>query len=944
MSRAHIVHVALIALGGFTCSKFSNAVDAPRLNVDAFGDPLPAGSTARIGSSRLRHTGGTRDVAFSADGRLIISLGGDGLLVAWDSATGKRRWSSNQSVGARSVAVAKTVNALVTYELKRGLVAYTFDEAQLREELVIAAERGPQNPILAISTDGRYCAASGLSDETVVWRRLANGQWERALTSPIVGAKGTRLCFSPDGQFLSCSPVMHGGIMVLDVATAKSVLDLTSVKIGELIDFDFLPNSADMLIVTKGAEQTHVELVANLGGNVSRKRLFSSKRVLWARAHKDGKSFWSLEDETTVVLRGIEDSEPQSRIVIQEKLFERLSPVALSSDIRQIAFATHPVQLFDLTSGRRLLGHDTAGLNRSSGMPVFNTDERRVMFADSAWELATGRPVLQSSGETFLTMEGSTVTTLRAQGDKITIGPLNGHSGSPPRSPSETLIGVGPGLATPQLLPILTSHYSADAVLKLEAVNPINGSVQPTWRFAEFRDVLVPDPRVVVADPHLESLAGLDRKGRIHLVTSRNGAAAQRQAIEWLTLDEFRTSECVLTFSSDGKLLAGLDYRNCALAIWDTSTLRRVASIRVQDVGEIARTAPSGRNSVGELRGFDAWCCFSADNKDLVVLWFKRGGGAPFPDAPLIVAVYDVSRGETTHRERVITSSQELITYFASFDALALWFPANVRFFAPADVRRRAVEPLSDLRNVAAVSTDGAMCATVLDDGRIGVLETVTGQEIARFNSGTSRITTLAFSPSSRFLIGRAFDDNYLVWDLATATAGQQESPPSLDDLWANLASRNAPLAYHAASLLAERGAEAIPFLSGKLKESVNNGPDIKSLVSDLEHDHITRSERAWRQLNELYGEHHAWIASEARNCQSESVRRSVGRLITTGTPTVNDTNVLRRIRAVSVIARISSMESRALLAHVARGDLRDPAVARARLIRAQQGLGAPSR
>src|SRR5688572_30880570 len=26
-------------------------------------------------------------------------------------------------------------------------------------------------------------------------------------------------------------------------------------------------------------------------------------------------------------------------------------------------------------------------------------------------------------------------------------------------------------------------------------------------------------------------------------------------------------------------------------------------------------------------------CCFSADNKDLVVLWFKRGGGAPFPDA-----------------------------------------------------------------------------------------------------------------------------------------------------------------------------------------------------------------------------------------------------------------------------------------------------------------------
>jgi len=44
---------------------------------DPFADPLPASARLRLGSSRLRHLGAVRAVAFSADGRLLASGGSD---------------------------------------------------------------------------------------------------------------------------------------------------------------------------------------------------------------------------------------------------------------------------------------------------------------------------------------------------------------------------------------------------------------------------------------------------------------------------------------------------------------------------------------------------------------------------------------------------------------------------------------------------------------------------------------------------------------------------------------------------------------------------------------------------------------------------------------------------------------------------------------------------
>jgi RNA polymerase sigma factor (sigma-70 family) len=64
-------------------------VAGPR--VDGFGDPLPAGALARLGSAAFNHLGAVNRVAFLADGKNILSASDDGTVRVWDAATGREQ-------------------------------------------------------------------------------------------------------------------------------------------------------------------------------------------------------------------------------------------------------------------------------------------------------------------------------------------------------------------------------------------------------------------------------------------------------------------------------------------------------------------------------------------------------------------------------------------------------------------------------------------------------------------------------------------------------------------------------------------------------------------------------------------------------------------------------------------------------------------------------------
>ncbi len=66
-------------------AKIDKTVEPAR---DRFGDPLPAGAVARLGTVRLRHGDYMHSIRYAPDGKTLISLGRDGIHV-WDVATGK---------------------------------------------------------------------------------------------------------------------------------------------------------------------------------------------------------------------------------------------------------------------------------------------------------------------------------------------------------------------------------------------------------------------------------------------------------------------------------------------------------------------------------------------------------------------------------------------------------------------------------------------------------------------------------------------------------------------------------------------------------------------------------------------------------------------------------------------------------------------------------------
>jgi len=72
----------------------NNPPAAPRL--DHFGDPLPPGAVGRVGSGRFRHGGEIlrflANIAYTPDGKSIVSAASDGSVRMWEAGTGKSKW------------------------------------------------------------------------------------------------------------------------------------------------------------------------------------------------------------------------------------------------------------------------------------------------------------------------------------------------------------------------------------------------------------------------------------------------------------------------------------------------------------------------------------------------------------------------------------------------------------------------------------------------------------------------------------------------------------------------------------------------------------------------------------------------------------------------------------------------------------------------------------
>src|SRR3954468_1996947 len=143
----------------------------PVPRTDAFGDPLPPGAVARLGTTRYRVRGWPQQVFLSPDGNTVIGKGEEGVLVFWDAATGKTvaeikaadlfNWSADQSPeGPRLAAFGLAKTDKPPYQPTLRLYDLTTRKA-LWASTLVDTERGSEPRAVRFTPDGKHLITAG---------------------------------------------------------------------------------------------------------------------------------------------------------------------------------------------------------------------------------------------------------------------------------------------------------------------------------------------------------------------------------------------------------------------------------------------------------------------------------------------------------------------------------------------------------------------------------------------------------------------------------------------------------------------------------------------------------------------------------------------------------------------------------------------------------------
>jgi len=184
---------------------------------DAFGDPLPPGAIARMGTLRLRHNGPVWCVAYSPDGRFLAAGTAQGQLRLWDAETGKlvRKFVDSSGALFHAVAFSPDGALLASDKGKPGLW-----QVSTGKRLRGLENAGGLVACLAFSPDGQELALAAELDSEISLYDPATGKVARR----VAGHEGGVLAvvFSKDGKTLA-SGGKDKAACIRDAATGKEL-------------------------------------------------------------------------------------------------------------------------------------------------------------------------------------------------------------------------------------------------------------------------------------------------------------------------------------------------------------------------------------------------------------------------------------------------------------------------------------------------------------------------------------------------------------------------------------------------------------------------------------------------------------------------------------------------------------------------------------------------
>jgi WD40 repeat protein len=887
---------------------------------DLYGDPLPAGALARLGTLRWRHGGPVTFVGFADRDKHLITACADGFFRVWDVASGRevRRFGKGNDQGAALGGILG--------------IARLFS--------------GQIGGSVALSPDGATLASTGQEGQVHLWQ-IASGK-DRLLQQPkekdanrAFGSLG--LAFSPDSK--SLATIRNGSVRLWSVRDGKSIRQLGQPpKTDNPNPFSFLGGDAlafspdgkslafadtrldpaqtvattiHIYNVSDGNERKQISLQTN---SIFGSRLaFSSNGKILALGSTlfdaaSGKEIRKLEGSSGAsILNGMNMS-------VSAPVFSPVGNVLALKDMSNPVWSSS-LQLWDAASGKMLRRLGTGGgfrfpdvefLKRNPPSIAFSSDGKMVADAGGGntirlWQVAEGKEIVQGESHS----EGITALAVSADG--------------------KTLASYGQD-ETVRRWDLAT----AKELRRFRAAWLGSGATNVTF---------APDARLAAGTFFNLVVIWDVAAGR----TVRSLRVPSKQTFAGAFGD-------ALALTPDGKRLA-VRANDLAIHIFDVATGKEVDRMPEQ------LAPPNSNNGMafvaaffGGVAGNTARLVFSTDGDILAAVGRPADPSNEFDPLGLTVSTKPGSainlwtpaqnkrprRFEASHagiRSLAFSPDARIIVTANADESLSVWEVLTGREclrIKPSVVEKAVKKPakVQDVLGIGplpaitsiAISPDGRTLAATSPDRSVRLWELKSGQELGSFKGHQAPVLAVAFAPDSRTLISGAADTTALAWDaggLLVANRPEQLelSSRQVDELWRDLA-REPAKAYRAIHILSAAPKQALHLLRERVQPAKGIAPEqIKRLVADLDSARFGLRQKAMKELESLDELAEPALKEALANRPSLELRRRaeqmLERIVSGQTP---DAGVQRAVRAVQVLEQIRTSEARQVLEGLARG------------------------